>query len=70
MSLAFLLTSLVSVATPGTGASYTIAAGLSRGTRAGIIAAAAARWASCRTWLPRSPALPRCCAPAAWRSRW
>ena len=40
MSLAFLLTSLVSVATPGTGASYTIAAGLSRGTRAGIIAAA------------------------------
>jgi len=40
MSLAFLLTSLVTVATPGTGASYTIAAGLSRGTRAGIIAAA------------------------------
>jgi len=40
MSLAFLLTSLVIVATPGTGASYTIAAGLSRGTRAGIIAAA------------------------------
>ena len=39
MSLAFLLTSLVIVATPGTGALYTIGAGLSRGTRASIIAA-------------------------------
>ncbi len=40
MSLAFLLTSLVIVATPGTGALYTIGAGLSRGTRASVIAAA------------------------------
>ncbi|WP_151526850.1 LysE family translocator [Serinicoccus kebangsaanensis] len=39
MSLAFLLTTLVVVATPGTGAVYTIAAGLSRGTRAGLVAA-------------------------------
>ncbi len=39
MSLAFLLTSLVIVATPGTGALYTIGAGLSHGTRASIIAA-------------------------------
>jgi len=39
MSLAFLLTSLVIVAMPGTGALYTIGAGLSRGTRASIIAA-------------------------------
>jgi len=39
MSLAFLLTSLVIVATPGTGALYTIGAGLSRGTRASVIAA-------------------------------
>ncbi|GAA1846454.1 LysE family translocator [Agromyces salentinus] len=39
MSLAFLLTTLVVVATPGTGAVYSIAAGLSRGARAGIIAA-------------------------------
>jgi threonine/homoserine/homoserine lactone efflux protein len=31
MSIAFLLTTLVVVATPGTGALYTIAAGLSRG---------------------------------------
>ena len=39
MSIAFLLTTLVVVATPGTGAVYSIAAGLSRGARAGIIAA-------------------------------
>lgn len=39
MTLAFLLTSLVVVATPGTGAVYSIAAGLSRGARAGLIAA-------------------------------
>ncbi|MCI9859150.1 LysE family translocator [Microbacterium proteolyticum] len=39
MSIAFLLTTLIVVATPGTGAVYSIAAGLSRGTKAGIIAA-------------------------------
>lgn len=39
MSIAFLITTLVVVATPGTGALYTITAGLSRGTRASLIAA-------------------------------
>lgn len=39
MSVEFLLTSLVVVATPGTGVLYTVAAGLSRGVRAGVIAA-------------------------------
>ena len=39
MGVAFLLTSLVIVATPGTGAIYTIAAGLQRGRRASLIAA-------------------------------
>ena len=39
MSLAFLLTTLVVVATPGTGALFTIAAGLSRGRRASLVAA-------------------------------
>lgn len=39
MGTAFLLTSLVIVATPGTGALYAIAAGLTRGTRAGVLAA-------------------------------
>lgn len=39
MSLAFLLTSLVIVATPGTGALYTLAAGLTRGARASVLAA-------------------------------
>ena len=41
MSPEFLLTTLVVVATPGTGAIYTVAAGLSRGTRAGLVAALA-----------------------------
>jgi hypothetical protein len=39
MSIAFLLTTLVVVATPGTGAVYSIGPGLSRGSRAGIVAA-------------------------------
>ena len=37
--MTFRLTSLVIVATPGTGALFTIAAGMSRGTRASLIAA-------------------------------
>lgn len=39
MSLEFLLTSFIVVASPGTGVLVTLAAGLSRGARAGIIAA-------------------------------
>jgi threonine/homoserine/homoserine lactone efflux protein len=39
MSTAFLLTSLVVVASPGTGVLYTMTAGLSRGARASVIAA-------------------------------
>ena len=39
MSIEFWITTLVVVATPGTGALYTIAAGLSRGARASIVAA-------------------------------
>ncbi len=39
MSPQFLLTTLVIVATPGTGVLYTLAAGLSRGTRASVVAA-------------------------------
>ncbi|WP_069165724.1 LysE family translocator [Nocardia altamirensis] len=39
MSIEFMLTTLVIVATPGTGALYTLAAGLARGTKASVIAA-------------------------------
>lgn len=39
MSIEFLLTTLVIVASPGTGAIYTLAAGLSGGMRASIVAA-------------------------------
>ena len=39
MSIEFLITSLIIVASPGTGAIYTLATGLSRGGRASVIAA-------------------------------
>jgi threonine/homoserine/homoserine lactone efflux protein len=39
VSTEFLLTTLVIVATPGTGVIYTLAAGLSRGARASVVAA-------------------------------
>ena len=39
MSIEFLLTSIIVVATPGTGVLYTLAAGLSRGARASTVAA-------------------------------
>ncbi len=39
VTLAFLLTTLVIVATPGTGVIYTLSAGLSRGARASLVAA-------------------------------
>lgn len=39
MSVEFLLTTLIVVATPGTGVIYTLAAGLARGARASVVAA-------------------------------
>ena len=39
MSIDFLVTSLIVVASPGTGVLYTLAAGLSRGSRASVVAA-------------------------------
>jgi len=42
MSIEFLVTTLIIVASPGTGALFTISAGLSRGSRAGVLAAFAA----------------------------
>ena len=39
MSIEFLITSLIVVVSPGTGVLYTLAAGLSRGSRASIVAA-------------------------------
>ena len=39
MTVEFLVTSLIVIATPGTGVLYTLAAGLSRGMRASIVAA-------------------------------
>ena len=39
MSIAFLVTTLIVVASPGTGVLYTLTAGLSRGRRASVVAA-------------------------------
>jgi threonine/homoserine/homoserine lactone efflux protein len=39
LSIEFLLTSLIVVASPGTGVLYTLSAGLSRGSRAAVVAA-------------------------------
>lgn len=39
MSIAFLVTSLIVVITPGTGVIYTLATALARGSRAGVVAA-------------------------------
>ena len=39
VSIEFMVTTLIIVATPGTGVIYTLAAGLSRGGRASVIAA-------------------------------
>ena len=39
MTVEFLITSFIVVASPGTGALYTLAAGLSRGSRASVVAA-------------------------------
>ena len=39
MSLEFLITSFIVVVSPGTGVLYTLAAGLSRGARASVVAA-------------------------------
>ena len=39
MSVAFLLTTMIVVASPGIGVVYTVATGLSRGARAGVVAA-------------------------------
>jgi threonine/homoserine/homoserine lactone efflux protein len=39
LSIAFIITALIIVVTPGTGAIYTISAGLSRGARASVVAA-------------------------------
>ena len=39
MTIEFLVTSLIVIASPGTGVLYTLAAGLSRGSRASVVAA-------------------------------
>ena len=70
MSISFLLTSLIVVASPGTGVLYTLAAALTKGSRASIAAAFGCTLGILPAMLGRDAAgSPRCCTPARWRSR-
>jgi hypothetical protein len=60
MSWEFLVTSLIVIASPGTGALFTLAAGLSRGSRASVVAA----FGCTLGIIPRSSSSPSC------RSSW
>ena len=64
MSLAFWVTTLIVVASPGTGVAFTLAAGLSRGARASLVAAFGCTLGICRISPRRCWASPPCCTPA------
>ena len=66
LSPEFLLTSLVVVASPGTGAVYTVAAGLTQGTRAATLAA----FASTLGILPHMAAAITGLAALLQKARW
>jgi threonine/homoserine/homoserine lactone efflux protein len=69
MSLAFLLTSLIVVASPGTGVLYTLAAALTRGSRASVAAAFGCTLGIVPHMTASCSGSPPCCTPARWRSR-
>ncbi len=69
MTPEFLITTIVLTATPGTGALFTIAAGLARGARAGVVAALGCTLGIVRTWSSRSAGRRCSSRPARWRSR-
>lgn len=62
----FLLTAFVIVATPGTGAVYSIVAGLSRGRNAGVLAHLLVHWGLSPTCSPPSQVWQPLCTPALW----
>ncbi|MEY9298362.1 threonine/homoserine/homoserine lactone efflux protein [Bradyrhizobium elkanii] len=71
MTWSFLLTSLIVVASPGTGVLYTLAVALTRGARASVAAA----FGCTLGIVPQMIAAmlgrgsPPSCTPAPWRSR-
>ena len=69
MSTAFLLTTLVIVVTPGTGVLYTLAAGLSRGARASVVAAIGCTLGIVPHMVAAITGLAASCTRARWRSR-
>ena len=69
MSIEFLITSLIVVASPGTGVLYTLGTAFRAARAPASSRRSAARSASCRIWPPRSWGWRRCCTPARWPSR-
>ena len=70
MSPEFLLTSLIVVASPGTGAIYTLAAGLSHGSRAALLAAFASTLGIVPHMLAAITGLAALCTNPRWPSIW
>ena len=64
MNTEFLLTSLIIIASPGTGALVTLAAGLSRGPRAAVVAALGCTLGILPHMLAAITGLPLFCIPA------
>jgi len=69
VTVAFLLTTLIVVATPGTGVIYTLAAGLSRGRRASVVAAVGCTLGIVPHLVAAISGPRRCSTPARWPSR-
>ena len=69
MNIEFLTVSLLVVASPGTGAAVTVAAGLSRGARTAVIAALGCTLGVVPHMLAAVTGQAGCCMPAAWPSR-
>ncbi|GEO83941.1 hypothetical protein GCM10007920_09670 [Ciceribacter naphthalenivorans] len=63
MLLEFTLTSLIVIATPGTGALYTIAMGLSHGRATALVAALGCSLGIVRIWRRPCWVWPLCCRP-------
>ena len=69
MSIAFLITSLIVVVSPGTGVLFTMAAGLSRGSRASVVAAFGCTLGIVPHMAAAIMGVAACCMPARSPSR-
>jgi len=69
VTVEFVVTTLIIVVTPGTGVIYTLAAGLSRGARASVIAAVGCTLGIVPHMMAAIPAWRRSCTRVRSRSR-